>query len=294
MAARAIWKASVCVGDVRVPVKLFSAIEDRTVHFRLLHERDHTPIEQRMVHPETLEPVPYGDAQRGFMEGKDSLVVLEKNELAQLEPKESRDIEIVQFVKPEALPQQLYERPYYLGPDGPTKAYFALVNAIEAEGRIGVARWVMRKKEYAGALRVQGGYLSLLTLRSVEEVIASSQLPKPKVGELNPKEVAMAEQLVAMFEDTFDPSSFRDEYRERVLAFVEAKAAGKTVRMGKFKPRQLESNLSRVLEESLRKAKQLKAGTEKSSGATDSESPKAKSVRPARHSDKSRAHEKVA
>jgi DNA end-binding protein Ku len=258
MAARAIWKGVIRFGEVSVPVKLYSAVEDRSIHFRLLHESDQTPLEQRMVDPDSNEPVEYREAKRGFAVQANELVVLGDKELASIAPKESRDIEVVHFVELHRIGLEWYDRPYYLGPDGDTQAYFALAEALKHAEREGIVRWVMRKKEYTGSLRVYGDHLALMTLRRADEVIAASELPKPASVTLNPKELKMAEQLVAMFEDTFDASAYRDEYRDRVLALVEAKAKGKPVKVRKFVRPKAEGNLAAALAESLKQARQRK------------------------------------
>ncbi len=227
--ARAIWKGVVGFGDVAVPVKLYAAVEDRKVHFRLLHERDRVPVKQRMVNPATGNVVPYEQMRRGFETDDGAFVVLDEADLAELEPEPSRAIDVTRFVPPSEIDHRWYDRPYFLGPDGDDGAYFALAAALRKEDREGVARWVMRKKEYVGALRTEGDYLMLITLRHAGEVVAASSLPKPKGRAPAKGELAMARQLVGLLEDDFDPTGFHDEYRERVLALIEAKASGRAV-----------------------------------------------------------------
>lgn len=153
MAARAIWKGVIRFAEVRVPVKLYSAVEDRSVHFRLLHADDYTPVRQILVNPHTDEVEPYQKTYRGYPTHEGHWVMLRPEELSALEPEPSRDIEILRFLPPKAIDHRWYLRPYYLGPDGATDAYFALAAALEREGKEALARWVMRKKEYLGALR---------------------------------------------------------------------------------------------------------------------------------------------
>lgn len=255
MAARAIWKARIRFGDVDVPVKLYSAVQDRGVHFRLLDAKRLEPVKQQMVDPETEKVVEPGEIRRAVEVGEGELVVLGEEERAELEPEPSRDIEVVRFVPPEEITHAWYDRPYLLGPDGDDGGYFALAEALEREGREGVARWTMRKMEYVGALRAEGGYLMLITLRHAGEVVRASTLPAPAGRELDAREVAMAKQLVGAMEDELDFAAFRDEYRERVLELVEAKAAGKVVRFPKPPKRARESDLAGVLEASLAASK---------------------------------------
>jgi DNA end-binding protein Ku len=258
MAARAIWKARIVFGDVDVPVKLYSAVQDRSVRFRLLHSKDKVPVKQQMLNPETGDVVEYEDVQRAYQTDGGDLVMLADDELAVLEPEPSRDIEITRFVKPEVITHQWYDRPYFLGPDGSESAYFALVAALRTQDAEGVARWVMRGKEYVGALRVDGDHLMLMTLRHAGEVVPATELEPPAGRALDKREVKMATQLVAALEDELDMSEYRDEYRDRVMDMIDAKAKGKVVKFPKAPKKQTDRSLAEMLEASLGATQQRK------------------------------------
>lgn len=251
MGARAIWKARICFGAVDVPVKLYSAVQDRTVHFRLLDARRREPVKQHMVDPDTGDVVASADIRRAFQTDEGDLVILGEEDLAQAVPEPSREIQVSRFVPPEEITHQWYDRPYFLGPDEQDEAYFALAAALAKRGVEGVAHWTMRNKEYVGALRAEGDYLMLITLRHAGEVVPASALPAPTGRALDDREVAMAKQLVAAMEDPFDITRYHDEYRERVLEFVEAKAAGKVVKFPAAPRRDTEVDLADVLAQSL-------------------------------------------
>ncbi len=255
MAARAIWKGVIRFGSIEAPVKLYSAVEDRSVHFRLLQEGASEPVEQRMVNPVTDEPVPHADARKGFAIDGGSYVMLTDEELESVRPKPSRDITISRFVKPSAVNTAFYLRPYDLGPDGDEQAYFTLQRALAEEGTEGIAHWVMRNTEYTGVLRAEGDYLTLITLRHAGEVIAASDLPKPAGRAPNDKEVKMAEQLIASFDDEFDPGQYKDEYRERVMEFIAAKAQGKRIKLKKPVEKVSEHSLVDALAASLKQSR---------------------------------------
>lgn len=252
MAGRAIWKGVVKAGTQSVPVKLYSAVSERTVHFRLLHKTDHAPVKQQLVSAETDEVIEYADVRKGFPLSRGRMVLLEKEELETLEPEDSRDIEITRFINPSDLDSRFYERPYYLGPDGNLKAYFAVVAALERKKKEGIARWVMRDKEYAGALRAENGYLMLITLRHADEIIAADALQAPGGPALQQRELKMAEQLIEALHGPFDPTQYRDQFRARVLDLVETKAAGRKPKVVSFRPKkQKEEKLADTLEASL-------------------------------------------
>jgi DNA end-binding protein Ku len=259
MAARAMWKGVIRFEDVEVPVKLYSAVQDRAVHFRLLHEKDLEPVKQQMVHPDTGKVVEAAEVRRAYQTEDGDLVMLDDEELAELEPEGSRDIEVTRFVDDEAITHQWYDRPYFLGPDDDSESYFALVEALRGKGREGVARWVMRKKEYVGALRAQGDYLMLMTLRRAGEVVPASVLKAPGGRALDKREVNMATQLVSALEDELNLAEFRDEYRDRVLELVEAKAEGKVVKFPDAPKKEEGDSLEKMLAESLKAAKKRRA-----------------------------------
>jgi DNA end-binding protein Ku len=250
MAARAIWKGRIRFGQVDVPVKLYSAVQDRSVSFRLLDAKRKEPVKQQMVDPQSGKVVDSSEVRRAY-ETDEGLVVLSDEDLAQLEPEPSRDIEIERFVPPEQITHQWYDRPYYLGPDESEASYFALAEALRRKELEGVARWVMRKKDYVGALRVEGDYLMLITLRHAGEVVPASALTPPAGRDLDQRELQMARQLIAAMEDDLDLAAYRDEYRERVLELVQAKEAGKVVEFPKAPRKEREKSLADVLERSL-------------------------------------------
>ena len=131
MAARAIWKGIVHLGTQSVPVELYSAVQEQSVHFRLLHKTDKAPVRQQLISSESGELIEYEDARKAYPLERGRMVMLEKEELEKLEPKDSRDIEITRFVNPDDIDHRWYERSYYLCPDGNSKAYFAAAAALE-------------------------------------------------------------------------------------------------------------------------------------------------------------------
>lgn len=255
MAARAIWKGVIHLGKARVPVKLYSAVKDRSVHFRLLHEKDHAPVRQELVNPETEEVVPYADAKRGFVTEDKELVILSREELAALEPAASRDVEVTHFLPLGSIDHRWYDRPYYLGPDGNARAYAALVAALHHSQREGLAHWVMRKQACTGALRLRDGHAVLITLHPAQEIVQAGALPGAR--DATKAELAMARQLVGMLEGEFDPKEYRDEYRARVLELIERKASGKTVRFARPRPARRTQDLTAALRASLKKERKV-------------------------------------
>ena len=252
MTARAMWKGVLRIGDARVPVKLYAAVQDHDIHFRLLDRKDLTPVTQMLVDPDTERVVPYKEAQRGYLTTERELVMLHSDELEPLAPKESRDIELRRFVPAGAIDSQWYDRPYYLGPDQSSAPYSALTTALERSESEGIASWVMRKKAYFGALRVHAGNLVLISLRHAGEVVSVESLDLPEGAKLDAKELEMAKQLMQMLEDSFDPEAYRDEYRDQVMALIESKKHGKRPKLKVVRSKPRTDDLTAALAASLR------------------------------------------
>jgi DNA end-binding protein Ku len=256
---RAMWKGVVTFGGISVPVKLYSAVTDKSIHFRLLDPREHQPVKFQMVDPKTDETVEHEESKKAWQSKAGLLVLLDAAELEKTEPKPSRDIDVQRFVDPDVVEPAWYERPYWLGPDtNGNAAYFAVARALAEQKKVGIVRWVMRGKDYVGALKAEGDYLALITLRHKGEVVSVTDLPKPSGRDLNKSEVDMATQLVESMRGDWDPKEFKDEYRERVLELVEAKAKGKVLKFPKAPAKRESTDLASALQKSLAASKKRK------------------------------------
>jgi DNA end-binding protein Ku len=253
MAARAMWKADLTLGEIKVPVKLYAAVRNAKVHFRLLHGADHTPVKQQMVDPETEQPVPANEVKRAVAVDRGVYVLLSDEEQAALTPKPSRVISVEEVVAANAVDERWFDRPYYLGPDGDDEGYFALAEALAKRGSIGIAHWVLRNKRYVGALQSSGGYLLLDTLRYAQELVEVAPVRPTANRAPDKREIALAEQLIGALEDRFDASEFRDEYQEQLKGLLAAKAAGKVVRFPQAAKREVSDSLVASLQASLKR-----------------------------------------
>src|SRR4051794_6701973 len=231
--ARAIWSGSISFGLLNVPVKLYSAVARRGISLREIRESDGTRIRHRRVAEGTDEEVPYEKIVKAFEITPDRYVPLSKEEMSSLDPKKTRAIEVQDFVDIAEIDPIYFDSPYYLGPaDGAEKAYSLLAQALEKSGKVAIARFVFRNKEHLAAIRPGDGVLTLTTMRFADEVVPPEELDdvlpeeKPKIGK---REIEMAEQLIDSLTRDFDPTLYRDEYREELLAMIERKAAGEDV-----------------------------------------------------------------
>jgi len=230
---------------------VYSAVQDQSIHFHILDAKTKSRVKQHMVHPETGEEVVREDIQKGYEVEPGTFVLIGSDELQQLQPKPSRDIEITRFVPSGNISHLWYERPYFLGPDRNNQDYFAFVQALRNENKEGIARWVMRNKPYVGALRVNGDYLALIALKHAEEVLSDRDLPAPRSRGLTDKELKMAEELVDAMEGELHLEAFKDEYRDRVMKFIEAKAQGRKPSLHAVREKQVTTSLADDLAKSL-------------------------------------------
>jgi DNA end-binding protein Ku len=252
--ARAMFRASIVLGDDSIAVRFLAAARDARIHFRLLHAADGVPVAQRMVHPGTGEVVPRAEIDRGLEIEPGRFVVLTSDELDALTPETDRRIEIDAFVPRDQVDPVWWQRPYYLGPDGDPAAYHALASALEKTGRVAICRWAMRKKRYRGALDVRDGRLVIVTLRPADQVVLPAELPAPPGGDLDERELAMAEQLVGAMVGELDLDEYENDDRRRVRALLEQKRGGKPVRIPKTHRKAETDDLAAALERSLTRA----------------------------------------
>ena len=251
-----MWKAALRFGEEELPVKLYSAAVDRDVHFRLLHAKDRVPVTQRMVDPASGEEVPGDAVRRGVEVDRGVFVLLDEEELDAAQPTASRAIEVKRFVPRAAIDPGWYRRPYWLGPDGRDAEYAALARALEESERSGIARWVLRKKRYIGALAGRDGYLALVTMAPAEEVVTGEQLAKPEGTPIRKEERRLAEQLLAALDGPFDPEILRDPHRERLHELLAAKAEGRALAPAREPERRAPKDLQRALRASVAAAKE--------------------------------------
>ena len=250
MNARSIWQGTLIVQNHEIPVKLYSAVLNRQIHFHLLHKKDRTRVQQRMVDAETEEPVPLDETRRAFEVEPGLFVEISHEEIEEHVPEASREIKISRFVPRQAIEPQLFERPYYLGPAESSESdYFALVQAIGAK-RARRRRIVGHAQAlYVGALINQKGYLMLITLRNADEVIPVSQLDPPQGRALAANEKQMAEKLIEALSGKFQPNEYRDEYQQRIRELIEAKRSGKKLKPKRAPRRRQEGSLAASLRE---------------------------------------------
>jgi len=231
---RAIWSGSISFGLLNVPVKLYSAVSKKQISFRELRESDNSRIRHKRVAETDGEEVDYNDIVKGYEIAPEEYVVITRDELEEIDPKKTRAIEIQDFVDLDDIDPILFNQPYYLGPDkGAERAYGLLVKAMADSRKVAVARFVLRNKEHLAALRATSGVLTMATMRFADEVVPpdeiAGELDAEEAEKPQKRELEMAKALIDSLSSDFDHDSYRDEYREQLLALIERKAKGETV-----------------------------------------------------------------
>jgi DNA end-binding protein Ku len=228
---RAIWSGSISFGLVSVPVRMFSAIEEHTLHFNYVHEPDGSRIGYEKICKAEDKPVPDDEIVKAFEYEKGEWVYMTDEDFAAAAEENHRVIDIRAFVPYEEIDPIFFERTYYLAPqeDG-AKVYALLVRAMENAGLAAVAKWVMRDRQNLGLLRIREGVITLERMHFADEIRPVEDLA-PKDADISRQELEMAEQLIEHFKGAFDPAEYRDTYRDALCEIIKAKRKGKKIKV---------------------------------------------------------------
>lgn len=230
--ARAIWSGAISFGLVSIPVKLFNAVSRKSVSFNQLDSRTMSRVKQKLVSAVDGEEVSRDQILKGYSVGPEQYVTISEDELASIMPAAQRTIDLEEFVDLDDIDPVFYDSSYYLVPEkSAVKPYALLVEAMETSGKVGIARFVMRSKEYVAALRVRDGKLVLNTMVYADELNALDEMPELDAAaqvELTDREKKMAQSLVESLSAEFEPAKYHDTYREQLLEILDRKAAGET------------------------------------------------------------------
>jgi DNA end-binding protein Ku len=224
---QAIWKGSVSFGLVSIPVRLYSATDERNIAFRQVHEKDGGRIRYHRYCEEENKEVPYSEISKGYELPDGRMVILSSEDFEQLPLPTAKQIEVLEFVPIEQVDPIMYSKAYYLSADGPgAKPYVLLRDALEKSGQCAVVKVAIRTREALALLRVSDGVLVMQTMLWPDEVRDSGFAKPDDSVAVNSKEVEMAESYIRTLETEFDPDRYRSDYREALEELIEAKTAG--------------------------------------------------------------------
>ncbi len=231
--ARAIWSGAISFGLVNVPVKLYSATSPKSIRFHQISSKTGARVRQKRVDSTTGDEVPFEDIVKGYELSPDRYVLIDPDELDALDPKRTKTIDIEEFVDLNEIDPIYYDHSYYVAPTaGGAKAYRLLLDAMREAGKVAIGRIVIRTKQQLCALRPNSDVMTLSTMLFGDEVLSPDRLDElDAIGdaEATKRELTMAQQLIDSLSAEFDPTKFRDDYRDRVLDLIERKAAGEEI-----------------------------------------------------------------
>ncbi|OLT30220.1 Ku protein [Actinomadura sp. CNU-125] len=227
---RSIWKGSISFGLVTIPVKVYSATEQRDVSFHQVHREDGGRIKYKRVCSVDGEEVPYADIAKGYELPSGEMVILTDEDFADLPLSSSRRIDVLQFVEQEEVDPIYFAKSYYLEPDAQgAKPYVLLRDALESSEQVAIVKIALRQRESLATLRVRGGVFVLETMLWPDEVRTPDFPFLEEDIEVRKQELSMATSLIESMEGDFDPSEYKDAYREALQAVIDAKIEGREV-----------------------------------------------------------------
>jgi DNA end-binding protein Ku len=258
---QSIWSGTISFSLVAIPVQLVKATEPGKVSFRMLHNKDYSPLLRKMFCPVENVIVPPEEIVRGYEIGPDKYVIVTEEELDSVSPERSRTIEIIQFIDIEDVDPIYYDNPYYLTPSkGGEKAFRLLVEVMRRTGKAGVAKLVLSEREDLVVIRSVNDVLSLVTLHYTDEILSDEDI-LPKATGSNSNEESQIKKIIKAMTAEFNPNKYANERRKKVVALLEKKAKEKIpVEAPEFPEEEEESvvDLVAALEESMRKIKESK------------------------------------
>lgn len=259
---RPIWTGGITFGLVYIPIKLYSATKAVEIDLDLLSKKDKSPIRYARIDVKTGKEVAWKDVVKGYEIKKGDYVVLEPDDFEDVDLDKSENIELTSFVEEEEIDPIYFETPYYIEPDPKAKKLYALlVKALKKTKSVGVAEFVMRNRERLCTIAPRGNMLVLNQLRYEAEIKDTEDLEVPGKTEVNEKELSMATELIEKMSEKFDIGDYKDDYIAKLKKLIDAKSKRKTVKVEQPKKRMhaTESNLTKLLQESLIKFKEVES-----------------------------------
>ena len=260
---RAIWKGSISFGLVNIPIALYPATRKEELKFRLLRAKDLSPVNYKRVAEADGKEVPWGEIVKGYEYEKEKFIVLKDEDFQRVDLEATQTIDIQDFVDVEEIDPMFFYKPYYLEPQqGGDKAYVLLRNTLAQSNKVGIAKVVIKTRQYLAGVKAEDGVLILELMHFAEDLAKSDKLNVPKKLELGKRELDMAKALVDSMSSKWNPEKYRDDYRDALMEVIEEKveSGGKKI---EEKPKQKKAStkvidLVAVLQESLAKTEGAK------------------------------------
>lgn len=255
-----VWKGSISFGLVNIPVKMFTATEDKDVRFKYIHKECNTPVKYKKMCPACNKEVQPDEIVKGYEYEPGKFVILTEEDFAAIDTKSEKAVEILDFVKLEEIDPVYFDKTYYLAPqETGGKAYTLLREALNGKNRIAVAKITIRERESLAVIRVYNNVLVLETIFYPDEVRDFKQVPGiPENLQTTKAELDMASQLIENLTDVFNPDKYIDTYREKLFELITAKVEGKEIFEKKEAPKENIVSLMEALQQSIQMSKGAK------------------------------------
>jgi DNA end-binding protein Ku len=232
---RSIWSGFISFGLINIPMKLYSASEDHSLHFNLYHQKDLSPIRYAKICVHEGVEIPWEEVVKGYEKEEGEVVILTEEDFAAAQVEHEKNIEITSFVNISEIPPFFYEKPYYLEPSkGGNKSYFLLLEALKKSKKVAVTRFFLHNMQHYAVLLPTEDLLILNQIRLLEDIRDYSPLNLAKT-QLSKGEIDLACELVDRLTGPFEPEAYRDLYKDKLKAIVNQKAKGKKIKVEKRK-----------------------------------------------------------
>jgi|SRR5947209_8315829 len=254
--ARAIWKGSISFGLVNIPIGLYPATRKEDLKFRLLRQSDLSPVNYKRVAEKDGKEVPWDQIVKGYEYEKGKYVVLKEEDFQRVDLEATQTVDILDFVDLDDIDPIYFYKPYYLEPQkGGDKAYTLLRDSLKQKKKVGIAKVVIKTREYLAGVKPDDGALVLELMHFADELVDTGKLNIPKKAEVGKRELHMATALIDSMSAKWDPEKYKDDYRQALMHVIEEKveAGGKEI---EEKPRKAAKptkviDLVKVLQQSL-------------------------------------------
>jgi DNA end-binding protein Ku len=261
---RAVWKGSISFGLVNIPISLYAATQREELKFRLLRASDLSPVNYKRVAETDGKEVRWDQIVKGYEYEKDKFVVLKEEELKQVDVEATQTVDIIDFVSLSEINPMYFNKPYYMEPTkGGAKAYVLIRDALRDTGKVGIAKVVIKTRQYLAAVKPNESGLLLELMHFADELVSPEELHLPETAKIGKSELTMAKSLIGQMTDKWDPEKYKDDYRTAVLGLIEKKvqSGGKEVKAApKAKEKSPTFDLLEVLRKSLGEQKSKSAG----------------------------------
>src|SRR5881296_3002769 len=230
--ARAIWKGSISFGLVNIPIALYPATRREELKFRLLRKSDLSPVNYKRVAEKDGREVPWDQIVKGYEYEKGKYAVLKDEDFQRVDLEATQTVDIQDFVEQDEIDPMFFYKPYYLEPQkGGDKAYALLRDALKDSNKVGIAKVVIKTRQYLAGVKPEDGALVLELMHFVDELADTEKLHVPKKVEIGEREITMAKSLIDSMSSKWNPEKYRDDYREALMEVIEEKveAGGKEI-----------------------------------------------------------------